>query len=62
MSESLSNVLDGKLDRSRFHAIYITNDVIPRVLRCLDPAFDESAVSKSEMLEMIKSETNRHEV
>ena len=62
ISESLSNVVDGKLDRSRFHAIYITDDVVPRMLRCLDPAFDESAVSKSEMSEKIKSQTNPHEV
>ena len=43
-SESFSDVRDGKLAmvKSRFHAIYITDDVVPRTLRCLDPAVDES--------------------
>jgi hypothetical protein len=57
MSESVPQIIDGNLDRNRFHAIYITDDVIPRVLRCLDPAFKESAVAKSEISEKIKSQT-----
>ncbi len=62
ISQSLPDIVDGKLDKSRFHAIYITDDVVPRVLRCLDPTFSESAVSKSEMAEKIKSQINSQEV
>ena len=62
ISQSLPNVADGKLDKIRFHAIYITDDVVPRMLRCLDSTFNESAVSESEMAEKIKSQTNPQEV
>lgn len=54
MSELVPEPVTGNLDRSRFHAIYIADDAIPRVLRCLDPAFDESAVAASEISENIK--------
>ena len=46
MSESEHKIID--VNKNRFHAIYITDDVIPRVLRCLDPKFKKSAVEKIE--------------
>jgi hypothetical protein len=57
MSALVPEVIYENLDKSRFHAIYIADDVIPRVLRCLDPAFKESAVAASEISEKIKSQT-----
>lgn len=32
-------------DKTRFHAVYITDDIAPRMLRYLDPVYTESAIS-----------------
>ena len=32
-------------DKNRFHAIYIADDIAPRMLRYLDPIYTDSAIS-----------------
>ena len=34
---------DRLTDRSRFHAVYVTEDKVPRMLRYLDPIYTDSA-------------------
>ena len=51
---------DTTADKSRFHAIYITDDIIPRMMRYLDPVYTKLA--NKDLLERFRSENNPHEV
>ena len=52
--------MDRIADSSRFHAIYITGDIIPRMIRYLDPVYTEFA--KCDMSEKFRKQNDPDKV
>lgn len=55
-----ANFMDRIADSSRFHAIYITGDIIPRMIRYLDPVYTEFA--KCDMPEKFRKQNDPDKV
>ena len=47
-------------DKSRFHAIYISDDIIPRMMRYLDPGYTE--FTAEHLLERFRKDNSPNEV
>lgn len=58
--QKIEEFKDRPFDKSRFHAIYITEDKVPRTLRYLDPTYTEFA--KSYVPEKFRSQISSEEV
>ena len=57
---SLPRTTDKVADKRRFHAIYISDDIIPRMMRYLDPGYTE--FTAEHLLERFRRENNPNEV
>lgn len=58
----LLNFAERTADKTRFHSIYISDDIVPRMLRYLDPVYTESAISDMCLPEKFRGRISLDEV
>ena len=55
-----ANFVGTIVDKNRFHAVYISDDVIPRMMRYLDPVY--TSLANKDLPERFLNENNPHKV